>query len=277
MLPISARRVIDAALQEDLGLGDVTSSALVASHRQLRAAAVAREALVACGVEVAAEVFWRVDRDLEVAMAANDGERVAPGGTLLRVEGAARALLGAERVVLNLLQHLSGVATTTRAYVDAVAEYPTRVCDTRKTTPGLRELEKMAVRCGGGHNHRAALGDCVMVKDNHIAVCGSVSAAVAAARKHAPHTATIEVEADNPSQATEAADAGASIVLLDNMTPAAVGEAVTQLGGRVTVEVSGGVTIETAADYARAGADVISIGALTHSRRWVDIGLDYVG
>ena len=277
MLPISARRIIDAALEEDLGLGDVTTTALVPAGRELRAAAVAREELVACGVEIAAQVFWRVDRDLEVTTVVPDGERVAAGAALLQVAGAARGVLGAERVALNLLQHLSGVATTTRSFVDAVADYPTRVCDTRKTTPGLRELEKMAVRCGGGHNHRAALGDCVLVKDNHIAVCGGVAAAVAAAREHAPHTATIEVEADSLTQAAEAATAGANIVLLDNMTPAQVAEAVRQLAGRVTVEVSGNVTLATAAQYAAAGADVMSVGALTHSRSWVDIGLDHLG
>lgn len=277
MLPISARRTIETALEEDLGHGDVTSTSIVGPQRQLSAAAVAREGLVACGVEIAAHVFWRVDRDLEVTAIACDGERVATGATLLRVAGAARGLLGAERVALNLLQHLSGVATTTRAYVDAVVDYPTRICDTRKTTPGLREIEKMAVRCGGGHNHRATLGDCVLVKDNHIAVCGSVAAAVAAAREHAPHTATIEVEADNAAQAREAADADADAVLLDNMPPTAVATAVAELAGRVTIEVSGRVTLDTVADYAQAGADVISIGALTHSRRWVDIGLDYLG
>ena len=280
MLPISARRVIEHALEEDLGLGDVTSTSLVAPDRQLTAAAVARERLVVCGVDIATHVFWRVDRDMEVAALAQDGERLAPGATLLRVEGSARSVLGAERVALNLLQHLSGVASTTRSYVDAVANTAVRVCDTRKTTPGLRELEKLAVRCGGGHNHRAALGDCVLIKDNHIAVCGSVAAAVAAARQRAPHTALVEVEADNLAQAAEGAESGADAVLLDNMTPEAVAEAVAVIkaaDARTTVEVSGNVSLDNAGAFGAAGADVISVGALTHSRRWVDIGLDYMG
>ena len=219
MIPFSARRVIETALEEDLGLGDVTGSAVVPADSHCRVAVVAREALVVCGAEIAAAVFWRLDADLNVELALADGAAAGPGDRVLYVSGATRPILAAERTALNLLQHLSGIATTTRSYVGRLRGTAAVVCDTRKTTPGLRELEKYAVRCGGGRNHRASLADCVMIKDNHIAVAGGVAAALRRAREQAPHVARIEVEADTLAQVREAADAGADVILLDNMAP----------------------------------------------------------
>ena len=277
MIPFSARRVIETALEEDLGLGDVTGSAVVPAGSQCRVAVVAREALVVCGAEIAAHVFWRLDTDLNVELALADGAAAEAGGRVLYVSGPTRPILAAERTALNLLQHLSGIATATRAYVDRLRGSAAVVCDTRKTTPGLRELEKYAVRCGGGRNHRASLADCVMIKDNHIAVAGGVAAAVQRARAQAPHVARIEVEADTLVQAREAADAGADVIMLDNMTPEQVREAVEVIAGRAIVEVSGGVTAESLAAYAAAGADVLSTSAITAAPRRPDLGLDFLG
>ena len=277
MIPFSARRVIETALEEDLGLGDVTGSAVVPADSHCRVAVVAREALVVCGAEIAAAVFWRLDADLNVELALADGAAAGPGDRVLYVSGATRPILAAERTALNLLQHLSGIATTTRAYVDRLRGTAAVVCDTRKTTPGLRELEKYAVRCGGGRNHRASLADCVMIKDNHIAVAGGVAAALRRAREQAPHVARIEVEADTLAQVREAADAGADVILLDNMAPPQVREAVAVIAGRAIVEVSGGVTAESLAAYAAAGADVLSTSAITAAPRRPDLGLDFLG
>lgn len=277
MIPLSARRVIETALEEDLGLGDVTGSAVVPAGSECRVAVVAREALVVCGAEIAAHVFWRLDADLNVELALADGAAAVAGDRVLYVSGAARPILAAERTALNLLQHLSGIATATRAYVDRLSGTAAVVCDTRKTTPGLRELEKYAVRCGGGRNHRASLADCVMIKDNHIAVAGGVAAAVRSARAQAPHVARIEVEADTLEQVREAADAGADVIMLDNMTPEHVREAVAVIAGRAIVEVSGGVTAETLTAYAEAGADVLSTSAITAAPRRPDLGLDFLG
>ena len=276
MIPFSTRRVIEAALAEDLGLGDVTSEALVAAARECRAVVVAREPLVVCGTRIAAEVFWRLDTDLNVEIAADDGTAVAAAQPVLYVAGRARPILAAERTALNLLQHLCGIATATHAYVARAAGYDTVVCDTRKTTPGLRELEKYAVRCGGGRNHRASLADCVLIKDNHVALAGGVGAAVQRARERAPHVARIEVEADTVAQVREAVAAGADVILLDNMSPDTVREAVAIIGGAAIVEVSGGVTLDTIADYAGAGAQVISTGAITGAVRAPDLGLDFL-
>lgn len=277
MIPLSARRVIETALEEDLGLGDVTGSAVVPAGSRCRVAVVAREAQVLCGVEIAAHVFWRLDADLNVELAVADGAAAEAGERVLYVSGPARPILAAERTALNLLQHLSGIATATRAYVDRLRGTAAVVCDTRKTTPGLRELEKYAVRCGGGRNHRASLADCVMIKDNHVAVAGGVAAAVRRARAQAPHVARIEVEADTFAQASEAADAGADVIMLDNMSPGQVREAVEVIAGRAIVEVSGGVTLDSLTAYAAAGADVLSTSAITAAPRRPDLGLDFLG
>lgn len=266
-------RLIELALAEDAGLGDLTSRAIFEPGHRSRAVMEAKQDLVLCGLAVAAEVFAAVDPALRVRAAARDGDRLKPGKIALRVSGPTISLLTAERTALNFIQRLSGVATLTRRYVDAVAGTGVRIVDTRKTTPGFRALEKYAVRCGGGHNHRFSLGEHVLIKDNHIAAAGSIARAVARARDAAPHTARIEVEATSLAQIRSALAAGADAILLDNMTPAQVRSAVALIAGRAVVEVSGGVRYETLRDYAQPGVDVISIGALTHSAPAVDLSL----
>lgn len=272
----AVRRLIELALDEDLGRGDVTSSITVgADGRDVVADMNAREPIVAFGIDVAAAVFALVDPRIDIEVHAPDGTRVDRGALLMTVRGPAHHVLAAERTALNFIQRLSGVATQARRYADAVAGTKARVVDTRKTTPGYRVLEKAAVLAGGCGNHRFDLGSGILIKDNHIAACGSVRAAVEAAKAKAPHPLRVEVEVTNLGELDEALAAGAEIVLLDNMTPAQVEVAAARAHGRnVLVEVSGGITLATIADYARAGADLISVGALTHSAPAVDIGLD---
>ena len=275
----AVRRLLELALDEDLGRGDVTSSAVFGTATGggplVVAEMNARESIVAFGVEVTAAVFSLVDPSIEIELRATDGARIAPGALLLVARGPAHSVLAAERTALNFAQRLSGVATLARRYADAVAGTGARVVDTRKTTPGFRALEKAAVAAGGCGNHRFDLGSGILIKDNHIAASGGVRAAVEAAKAHAPHPLRIEVEVTNLGELDEALAAAADVVLLDNMTPAQVEVAAARAHGRnVMVEVSGGVTLATIADYARAGADLISVGALTHSAPAVDIGLD---
>jgi nicotinate-nucleotide pyrophosphorylase (carboxylating) len=265
------RRVAALALAEDLGvLGDITSLACIDRGTTGRASFVARAAGVLAGTAAATEVLRQVDTDLVVEWRRGDGEAVAPGDRLGTVRGPLRSILAGERVALNLLTHCSGVATITRRFVDAAA--PARVLDTRKTIPGLRALQRAAVRAGGGLNHRDSLSDAVLVKDNHVAAVG-ITAAVRRARERWPGR-LVEVECDRSNQVEEARDAGADRVLLDNMTPAEVAAVVEVLGGRLPVEVSGGVTIDDVAAYAAAGADFVSVGAITHSVHTLDIALD---
>jgi nicotinate-nucleotide pyrophosphorylase (carboxylating) len=271
--------LIELALDEDLGRGDVTSSAVfgagVGGGPAVVAEMNAREPIVAFGVEIAAAVFMMVDSSIDIEVHAQDGARVEPQGLLLTARGTAHSVLAAERTALNFVQRLCGVATLAKRYADAVAGTKARVVDTRKTTPGFRALEKAAVAAGGCGNHRFDLGSGILIKDNHIAACGSVRAAVEAAKARAPHPLRIEVEVTDMRELEEALTAGAEVVLLDNMTPAAVETAAARAHSRgVLVEVSGGITLATIADYARAGADLISVGALTHSAPAVDIGLD---
>lgn len=276
----AVRRLIELALDEDLGRGDVTSQVTVgADGPSVIADMNAREPIVAFGVDVACAVFHLVDARIELEIHAPDGARVDRGGLILTARGPAHGVLAAERTALNFAQRLSGVATLARRYADAVAAAggprATRVVDTRKTTPGFRVLEKAAVLAGGCANHRFDLGSGILIKDNHIAACGSVAAAVTAAKARAPHPLRIEVEVTNLGELDQALGAGAEVVLLDNMTPAQVEVAAARAHGRgVLVEVSGGITLATIGDYARAGADLISVGALTHSAPAVDIGLD---
>lgn len=272
MLP-GIERLIDLALDEDAGLGDLTSRAIFSPKHRSRAVVTAGEGLVLCGLEVAARVFARVDPAIGVRAVARDGERVRAGAPVLRVQGPTIGILTAERTALNFLQRLSGVATQARRYADSVADSGVRIVDTRKTTPGWRALEKYAVRCGGCFNHRSSLGEHVLIKDNHIAAAGSIARAVSKARLAAPHTAKIEVEAKTLSEVRAALRSGAEAILLDNMTPAQVRSAVALIAGRAVVEVSGGVKFETLRSYAIAGVDVISIGALTHSARACDLSL----
>jgi nicotinate-nucleotide pyrophosphorylase (carboxylating) len=272
-LQARVEHLIDLALDEDAGLGDLTSRAIFSAAHRSRAVIEAREALTLCGLEVAARVFARVDPRLAVELTARDGSRVRPGRVVLRVRGPTASLLTAERTALNFLQRLSGIATQTRRFVDAVAGSGVRIADTRKTTPGWRALEKYAVRCGGGANHRSSLGEHVLIKDNHIAAAGSLARAVAAARDAAPHVAKIEVEAASLSEVRAACRAGAEAILLDNMTPPQVRRSVEVIRGRAVVEVSGGIRLGTVRDYALPGVDVISVGALTHSAPAADLSL----
>ena len=265
--------LIDLALEEDAGLGDLTSRAIFPAAHRSRAVIDAKQDLVLCGLEVAARVFAKVDPALKTRLLASDGDRVHRGDAVLRVEGPTVSLLTAERTALNFLQRLSGIATLTRRFVDA-AGGTIIVLDTRKTTPGFRALEKYAVRTGGCFNHRSSLGEHVLIKDNHIAAAGSLARAVRLCRAAAPHLAKIEVEAKSLAEVSKACLAGADVILLDNMTPAQVHEALVLIGGRAAVEISGGVRYETLRDYAIPGVDVISIGALTHSVHAVDLSLD---
>jgi nicotinate-nucleotide pyrophosphorylase (carboxylating) len=269
-------RVIDVALEEDLASGDLTTEACIGPETRAVAHAVARRAMVACGGTVFARVFARIDPSLEVSFWADEGARVDEGARLWTVRGRARGILMGERVALNLVQRMCGVATQARAYADAVpAGCRTRITDTRKTTPGLRALERYAVRAGGAYNHRDDLGAAVLIKDNHVAACGGVRAAIECARAAAPHTAKIECEVDSLEQLDEALAAGADIVLLDNMTTAQMADAVKRAGGRALLEASGGITLARIAEIARAGVDAISVGALTHSVQAADVGLDF--
>jgi len=274
MLTPRTDHLIDLALEEDAGLGDLTSRAIFPASHRSRAVIEAKQELVLCGIEVAARVFARVDPALRCQFRARDGERVARGATVLQVAGPTVALLTAERTALNFLQRLSGIATAARRHVEAVAGTGVRVVDTRKTTPGWRALEKFAVRTGGCHNHRSTLGEHVLIKDNHIAAAGSLTKAVLRCRAAAPHVAKLEVEARTLAEVKEACRAGAEVILLDNMTPAQVRAAVAAIAGRATVEVSGGVRLETLRDYALPGVDVISLGALTHSAPAADLSLN---
>lgn len=274
MIEVRTAHLIDLALEEDAGLGDLTSRAIFPAKHRSRAVIDARQDLVICGLEVAATVFARVDPALKVRLLAKDGDRVKRGAEVLRVEGPTVALLTAERTALNFLQRLSGIATQARRFADAVHGTGVRVVDTRKTTPGYRALEKYAVRCGGCFNHRSSLGEHLLIKDNHIAAAGSLTKAVSLCRAAAPHSAKIEVETKSLAEVKEALRARAEVILLDNMTPAQVRAAVAVIKGRAGVEVSGGVNFATLRDYALPGVDVISIGALTHSVAAADLSLD---
>jgi nicotinate-nucleotide pyrophosphorylase (carboxylating) len=265
--------LIDLAIDEDAGLGDVTSRAIFSARHRSRAFIEAGHDLVICGLAVAARVFERVDPALKVTLTTRDGDRVKQGGVVLRVTGPTGSLLTAERTALNFIQRLSGVATLSRKFADAIAGTGVRVVDTRKTTPGYRALEKYAVRCGGCFNHRSSLGEHVLIKDNHIAAAGSLTQAVTLARSAAPHLAKIEVEAKTLPEVREAVRAGAEVILLDNMSPALIRTAVELIAGKAVVEVSGGVRFETLRDFALPGVNVISVGALTHSAPAGDLSL----
>lgn len=264
-------RFLSDALAEDIGSGDVTSNTTIPADATARFAMNARQELVVCGASFLPMLFALIDPAVTVELLVEEGKKVAPGATLARLSGPARALLAGERTALNLVQQLSGVATLTRRYVEAVEGTSARVVDTRKTIPGLRFLQKYAVTCGGGHNHRMGLYDAVLIKDNHIAVAGGVAQAVHAARAA---NLPIEVEVDTLDQLDDAIAAGADIVLLDNMDNATLRQAVAKVAGRATTEASGNVSLETIRAIAETGVDVISVGKLTHSAVAVDIGLD---
>jgi nicotinate-nucleotide pyrophosphorylase (carboxylating) len=272
-------REIRRFLAEDVGRGDVTSARVVPKTARASADMVARQACIMAGLPLAKAVFLAIDPEVAVAERCLDGERVAAGAVLAHVEGPAGPILAGERVALNLVQRLSGIATLTRAYVDAIAGTGACVSDTRKTTPGLRVFEKYAVHVGGGRNHRMGLYDAILIKDNHRAIAGGAAAAVAAARQANGDAMPIQIEVDTLADLPRVFDLGVEAVLLDNMTPAEVAEAVKLArahprGRNCWIEASGGITLETIRAYAEAGVDTISVGALTHSAPAVDIALD---
>ncbi|WP_437283606.1 carboxylating nicotinate-nucleotide diphosphorylase [Sorangium sp. So ce375] len=270
--------LIDRSLEEDLAGGDLTTEACVEASARATANAVARKPLVACGGAVFLRVFQRLDREVEGEVLVADGTAVGVGAVLWTVRGPARSLLSAERTALNLTQRMSGVASEARRYAEAIpAGSGVRITDTRKTTPGLRSLERYAVRVGGAHNHRDSLGSAVLIKDNHIVAAGGIATAIARARARAPHTTKIEVEVASLDELDQALAAGADIIMLDNFTLADVKVASARARsapGRPLLEVSGGITLERIPELVAAGIDVISVGALTHSARAADIALD---
>jgi nicotinate-nucleotide pyrophosphorylase (carboxylating) len=266
-------RLIDLALEEDLSHGDITTEVAGQLGHGL-GRVFCREPIVVCGLPVAAWVLERAEPELDFDAQSTEGMVLSAGAELARVRGPSAAILRVERTLLNFLMRLCGVATLTRRYVEAVGDTGARVVDTRKTVPGWRVLDKYAVRVGGGGNHRFHLGSGILIKDNHIAACGSVRAAVSRARASAPHTLRVEVEVEEPGQVAEALEAGADVLLLDNMSPEQVAELVQQVAGRALIEVSGGVELSTVRAYAEAGAQLISVGALTHSAPAVNLSLE---
>lgn len=271
------RAAVRRALVEDLSRGDVTTAALFPRPIPARGTIVARQPMTVAGVAAARQVFHAVDASLKIVRAVKDGTVVRRNQAILVVEGDGRSLLKAERVALNFLQRLSGIATLTAKFCRAVRGYRVHIMDTRKTTPGLRILEKWAVALGGGRNHRSSLGDGLLIKENHLALAGGdVAAACRLARQHAPRTMAVEVEATNLAQVRAALTGGAEIILLDNMSVPAIVRAVNLIGNRAVVEVSGGVTLTNVRKIAAAGPDRISIGALTHSAPAADLSMDIV-
>ena len=271
-------RLIDRALAEDLGQGDVTTEALVPDDQQGKASITAKAKGVIAGTEVARQVFLKVDPELKIAILIQDGAAIKPGDVIARIEGKCASILKAERVALNFLQHLSGIASETARYVQAVKGLPVQITDTRKTTPGLRTLEKRAVRAGGGKNHRMHLGDGILIKDNHLSTLRhqglTLKQIVARARQKASPGLKVEVEVKIPQEASEAAEAGADIIMLDNMDIQDMRQAIRLIKGRAVIEASGGITLDKVRAVAETGVDLISVGALTHSSKALDISLE---
>ncbi|MGV1098975.1 carboxylating nicotinate-nucleotide diphosphorylase [Thiovibrio sp. JS02] len=267
-------RQIEHFLAEDIGLGDITTESVFPLEKKGRAVFVAKEDFVVAGlVTVAPLVFATRNREIACEVMQDDGDTVKAGATIFAAMGPVRDLLSAERLALNLVQRMSGIATLTAEFVARVADLPVKIVDTRKTTPGLRSLEKYAVRMGGGHNHRFSLADGILIKDNHIAACGSISRAVQTVRATAPHTLRIEVETENLAQVDECLASGVDIIMLDNMPLPLMRQAVERISGRCLVEASGGVNLDNVRQIAETGVDLISVGALTHSARAMDISM----
>lgn len=271
---LELQELIERCLKEDVGAGDLTTNSIVSPEAVSTGYIVARENGVVAGLPLAGMVFQRLDPSVEFRAGVRDGESVERGQVLAEISGSARAILTGERLALNFLQRLSGIASGTARLVKLVAGEKARIVDTRKTGPGLRMIEKYAVRAGGGSNHRFGLYDAVLIKDNHIKMAGGISEAVAAARLGSPHTARVEVEVEDLDGVREALAAGADIIMLDNMQPEAMREAVDLIAGRALVEASGGINEDTIRAVAAAGVDLISVGALTHSVKSLDISLD---
>lgn len=277
LLPNLVLAAVRNALEEDLGLsGDITTDATVSPDARTVALLAARKPGIVSGLALAEAAFRELDPECAFRIEIEDGSAVAAGGTIARISGNARAILTAERVALNFMGRMCGIATLTRRYVDAVAATSARIVDTRKTTPGLRAFEKYAVRCGGGHNHRFGLFDAVLIKDNHIVAAGGIEAAIKAAKATAGHMTKIEVEVDTLDQLEVVMRDKIDCVLLDNMAPAELRKAVAIVAGRCLTEASGGVNLDTVRDIAASGVDMISVGALTHSAPVLDLGLDFV-
>ena len=270
-------RLIELALDEDLGSGDLTTDALLGDDDPGQAEVVAKEELVLCGLDIVKRVFARIDGRVGCRTDCRDGDRVTAGQSVMRLDGPLKGLLHGERTALNFLQRLSGIATYVRTWVEALGPGPARLVDTRKTTPGWRVLEKYAVRVGGAANHRMGLYDGVLIKDNHIAACGGIAKAVAALRRQASHLVKIEVEVADLDQVEEALSAGADVIMLDNMDLETTREAVQRIAGRALVEVSGRVRRDTLRSLADTGVDLISAGALTHQARAVDLSMRVFG
>ncbi|UCH52165.1 MAG: carboxylating nicotinate-nucleotide diphosphorylase [Chloroflexota bacterium] len=272
------QQLVDQALAEDLGSGDVTTEALVPEIQQDKASIIAKARGVIAGVDIAKQVFLKVDLKLKIDILIEDGTEVKAADVISRIEGKTSSILKAERVALNFLQHLSGIASETARYVEAVKGLPVNITDTRKTTPGLRALEKYAVQIGGGKNHRMHLGDAILIKDNHLAALRnqglSIKEVVARARQKSPPKLKIEIEVKTKKEAIEAAESGADIIMLDNMNLEDMRQAVQSIKGRALIEASGGINLEKVRAVAETGVDLISIGALTHSSKALDISLE---
>ena len=274
--PTIVERIVGRALSEDIDRGDLTTEACVSPSTMGAAVLNAREPLVICGLPVVEEVYAQLDPLVDVDRRVDDGDSIEAGAPVATISGPATSILLGERVALNFVQRLAGVSTMTRRFVDALPSgSSTRIADTRKTTPGLRALERYAVRCGGGYNHREDLGAAVLIKDNHIAAAGGIREAIERAKARAPHTCRVECEVDTRAQLEEALAAGADIVMLDNFDDAQVREAIDIVGGKAIVEVSGGITLDRVATLGAMDVDVISVGALTHSSPSCDLGLDW--
>lgn len=272
--PIALTELVKNALLEDIGPGDITTEATVPADAQAVAVLYCKEEGVVCGHQAAQLAFQLFDPTVSYEILVPEGTLVETGTKIARLAGPARSILTAERVALNFIQRMSGIATTTRRLAESIKYHRARLVETRKTTPGLRLIEKYAVRVGGGVNHRYGLHDAIMIKDNHIAVVGSIKEAVVAARGAAPHVMKVEVEVDTLEQLQEAIDAGADVILLDNMDVEQLKKAVETVNGRAILEASGGITAANLADVARTGVDIVSMGALTHSVKSLDISLD---
>ena len=279
LIEAQIEEIIDRALAEDLGWGDITTEALIPSDQQGMASIVAKQQGILAGIDVAKTVFRRVDPELKMAVLLEDGAKVDSGSIITKVEGKVASILKAERVALNFLQRLSGIASETNRYVEAVKGLPVQITDTRKTTPGLRLLEKYAVRVGGGENHRMNLGDGILIKDNHLSALRSLglnlNEIIAKVRQNASQRLKVEVEARTVREAMEAAEAGADIVMLDNMNLEDMHQAIKLIQGRALIEASGGVTLDKVRAIAETGVDFITVGALTHSARAQDINLKF--
>lgn len=266
-------KIIQLAIEEDLGLGDITSDNIFTPQNRAKAIIVAKQDLVLCGMDIARQTFWYVDETLVFTPLKQDGDWVKKGERVLELEGATLSILKGERTALNFMQRMSGIATASREYAEIAKPYGVMIVDTRKSQPGMRKLDKYAVRCGGARNHRMSLSDSVMIKDNHIAAAGSITAAVKCIKEKIGHTPKVEVEVTNTEEIQEALNAGADIIMLDNMTPAQAAQAVKLIAGRALVEISGGIDKDNLQAYCQAKPDVISSGALTHSVPSKDLSL----